>query len=142
MSLTRRELLTNSVVGGAAFGVPGGDPVPDAAEEREINQTLKALVTEIQHPRHSMMPGDAGFVGRLRDQMLEFMKGSNKWPDYIDVGSNPWFAIYDWHIRFGLQPAVVRLPDGRYGLTFMFTTLVLRPEQPSSYMGLPYDKER
>jgi len=147
MGLTRRELLTNGVMGGAAFGtlpgaLPGAEPVPDAAEEREINRTLKSLVTEIQQPKHSMLSGDVSYVNRLRDQMLEFMKGTNKWPDYIDVGPNIWFAIYDWHIRFVLQPGVVRLPDGRYGLTFMFTTLVLRPDQTASYIGLPYDKER
>lgn len=145
MGLTRRELLTNGVMGSAAFGTwPGGDapPAPDAAEEREINQTLKALVAEIQQPEHSNHPGDVNFVGRLRDQMMDFMRGTNKWPDFIDVGPHPWFAIYDWHVRFGVTPAVVRLPDNRYGLTFMFTTLVLRPEQVPSYISLPYDKER
>ncbi|MGE5816052.1 MAG: hypothetical protein ACM36C_16300 [Acidobacteriota bacterium] len=143
MGLTRRELLTNGVIGGAALGgLPAGEAAPDAPEEREINQTLKSLVSEIQHPRHSMLPGDTAYVTRLREQMLEFMKGTNKWPDFIDVGQSPWFAIYDWHVRFRLQPAVVRLPDNRYGITFMFTTLVLRPEQTPSYIGLGYDKER
>lgn len=146
MALTRRELLTNGVMSGAAFGaLPGGlhdNPVQEAAEEREINRTLKSLLTEIQQPEHSMSPGDVSYVSRLREQMLEFMKGTNKWPDFIDVGPNTWFAIYDWHIRFAIQPAVVRLPENRYGLTFMFTTLVLRTEQTPSYIGLPYDKER
>lgn len=144
MGVTRRELLTNGAMGGWALGLPGpgGEAPADAAEEREINQTLKALVTEIQHPKHSMLPGDVNFVSRLREQMLEFIKATNKWPDFIDVGPNPWFAIYDWHVRFGVQPGVVRLPDNRYGLTFMFTTLVLRPEQTPSYVGLGYDKDR
>lgn len=144
MGLTRRELLTNGVMGGAALGagLPAGEPLPDAAEEREINQTLKALVNEIQQPEHSLSPGDIAYVTRLREQMLEFLKGTNKWPDYIDVGPNPWFAIYDWHVRFRIQPSVVRLPDNRYGITFMFTTLVLRAEQTPSYIGLGYDKER
>ncbi len=143
MALTRRALLTNGVMGSAGFGtLTGGEPVADAAEEREINQTLKSLVAEMEGPKHSLLPGDVNHVARLRDQMMEFMKGTNKWPDFIDVGPGPWFAIYDWHVRFALQPAVVRLPDNRYGLTFMFTTLVLRPEQTPSYIGLPYDKER
>jgi hypothetical protein len=143
MGLTRRELLTNGVMGSTALGgLSGGEPPADAAEDRQINQTLKSLVEEVRHPKHSMYPGDVAHVGRLREQMLEFMKGTNKWPDFIDVGPNPWFAVYDWHIRFGLQPTVVRLPDNRYGLTFMFTTLVLRPEQTPSYVSMPYDRER
>jgi hypothetical protein len=144
MGLSRRELLMNGVMGGAVLGggLPDVEPAADAAEEREINQTLKALITEIQQPEHSLAPGDLAYVTRLREQMLEFMKGTNKWPDFIDVGPNPWFAIYDWHVRFRIQPAVVRLPDNRYGITFMFTTLVLRPDQTPSYVGLGYDKER
>lgn len=143
MGLTRRELLTNGVMGSTALGgLSGGEVPPDAAEERQINQTLKSLVEEARHPKHSMLPGDVAYVGRLRDQMLEFMKGTNKWPDFIDVGAAVWFAVYDWHIRFGLQPTVVRLPENRYGLTFMFTTLVLRPEQTPSYASMPYDRDR
>ena len=144
MGLTRRELLTNGVMGGAILGAgeAAGEPEPDAAEERAINQTLKAIVSEMQLPKHSELPGDSAYVNRLREQMLEFMRGTNKWPDFIDVGPNPWFAIYDWHVRFRMQPAVVRLPDNRYGITFMFTTLVLRTEQTPSYIGLGYDKDR
>jgi hypothetical protein len=142
MDLTRRELLTNGVMGSALAGAPEGVQTSDTTEERQINQTLKSLVAEVQSPKHSMLPGDVSFVGRLREQMIDFMKGTNKWPDFIEVGATPWFGIYDWHIRFGLQPGVVRLSDGRYGLTFMFTTLVLRPDQTSSYVGMPYDRER
>lgn len=142
-NLTRRELLASGMMSGVAFG--SGDNAgaePDAPEEREINQTLKSLVVELQRPEHSMLPGDVGPVGQLRTAMVDFIKATNKWPDFIDVGSSVWFAIYDWHMRFNVPPAVTRLPDNRYGLTFMFTTLVLRTEQMPAYMGLPYDKER
>jgi hypothetical protein len=144
--LTRRELLTSGVMGSVAFGgvaEAGSSPAqPDASEERHINETLKSLVTELQRPAHSMLPADMGPIGRLREQMIEFMRGTNKWPDFIDVGYGVWFLLYDWHVRFGVPPAVTRLPDNRYGLTFMFTMVVLRPEQTVGYMSLPYDKER
>lgn len=141
MVLSRRELLTSGVMSGAAFG-RAEDALPATEDEREINQTLKNLLTEFQRPAHSELPGEMSPVSRLREQMIEFMRGTNKWPDFIDVGYTPWFAIYDWHVRFAVQPTVVRLADGHYGLTFMFTTLVLRQEQTPSYIGLPYDKER
>ncbi len=142
-NLTRREVLTSGMMSGVSFGSrDDGGTEPDAPEEREINETLKSLVSELKQPEHSMLPGDLGAVAHLRGQMIEFMKGANKWPDFIDVGHRAWCALYDWHVRFGVQPVVMRLPDNRYGLTFMFTTLVLRPEQPADYYGLPYDKER
>lgn len=146
-NLTRRELLTGGVVGGATFvGVADAAGVSpqdsDVAQQREINQTLKSLVSEFQRPAHSMLPADMGFVSRLREQMIEFLRATNKWPDFIDVGYTVWFSLYDWHVRFGEAPNVVRLPDNRYALTFMFTSLVLRAEQTPSYIGMPYDKER
>lgn len=142
--VTRRELLTGGAIGGATLGgiaLPAQAQI-DAPEQRQINDTLKSIVSELQKPTHSLFPADMGPVTRLREHMIEFMRGTNKWPDFIDVGYGIWFAMYDWHVRFTMQPNVTRLPDNRYGLTFMFTTLVLRTEQPSGYMSLPYDKER
>ena len=78
MGFTRRELLTNGVIGGAVLGgLPGGERAADAAEEKEINQTLKALVSEIQQPEHSFLPGDAAYVNRLREQMLAALYRAN-----------------------------------------------------------------
>ncbi len=145
-SFTRRELLTSGVMGGVSLGdvTQTGARMTDtdAAEQQKIIDALKAITSELQKPAHSLLPADMGQVGRLRQQMAEFLRATNKWPDFMDVGYAVWFVVYDWHVRFNIAPNVVRLPDNRYGLTFMFTTLVLRPEQTPSYIGLPYDKER
>jgi hypothetical protein len=34
-----------------------------------------------------------------------------------------------------------RANDGRYTMIFMFTTLVLRPEQMPDYVGYPFDAD-
>jgi len=35
--------------------------------------------------------------------------------------------------------AMTRTPDGRYAMSIMFTTLVLRPDQGENYIGFGYD---
>jgi hypothetical protein len=37
---------------------------------------------------------------------------------------------------------MTRLPDGRYAMSFMFTTLVLRPEVDANYVGPAFDNDR
>jgi hypothetical protein len=137
-------MLTNGVVGGALLGTPDGAAAAEAApiEDQQVLQTLKQLISEIQATRRSALAGEIAYVSQLREAMLDFVKSTNKWPDMIDVGPSVFFTIYDWHVRFGQQPVVVRMPDNRYGITFMFTTLVMRPEQTRAYIGMPYDKEK
>ena len=48
--------------------------------------------------------------------------------------------LYDWHVKYQQPLNVTRQPDGRYLMQFMFSTLLLRPEQDSGYIGYPYDK--
>jgi hypothetical protein len=131
-------------MGGALLGTPDGAAAAEAApiEDPQVLQTLKQLISEIQATRRSALAGEIAYVSQLREAMLDFVKSTNKWPDMIDVGPGVFFTIYDWHVRFGQQPVVVRMPDNRYGITFMFTTLVMRPEQTRAYIGMPYDKEK
>jgi hypothetical protein len=143
MLLSRRDVLTNGAMGGALFtGPTGASPEAALPEDEEVAKALRNILGELQTTRRSALAGDIGPIGQLRDNMLQFLKSTNKWPDLIDVGANVWFTVYDWHVRFGQQPVVTRLPDGHYGMTFMFTTLVLRQEQSRDYMGVAYDRDR
>jgi hypothetical protein len=141
--MSRRDILAGGMVGtGFGRNVEGTQRSSDADDDRQLVEGLRQIAVELQSARKSASPADVVPVGTLRDNMLQFLKSTNKWPDLIDVGPGVWFSIYDWHVRFGQQPAVTRLPDGRYGLVFMFTTLVLRQEQARDYMGVAYDKDR
>jgi hypothetical protein len=143
MLLSRRDVLTNGVMGGALVGAPGGAALsPPEPEDEQVVQALRNIASEMQNARRSTLAGDLPFIGQLRDNMVQFLKSTNKWPDLIDVGPNVWFSVYDWHVRFNQLPVVTRLPDGHYGLTFMFTTMVLRQEQSRDYIGVAYDKDR
>ena len=52
-----------------------------------------------------------------------------------------WERLYDWHVRWQQPLNLSRLPDGQYGMTFMLTTLVLRPNMQASYIGPGYDSK-
>jgi hypothetical protein len=78
-------------------------------------------------------------IGALREAQLTFLRSNGKLPDYIDVGTDHWFAAYDWHIRWQQPLNVSRDPSGRLTLALISTLLILRPEAQGSYMSLPYD---
>jgi hypothetical protein len=127
---------------GAAAGV-SAEAAPQQAQERslaEIAATLGQIRRELQTAREQSSPG-IGIVETIRQHQRTFLKSTQKYPDYIDVGVRGWEGIADWHARFGLQWSVTRQPDGRYATNFMLTTIILRPEQAEEYVSLPYDSK-
>ena len=60
-------------------------------------------------------------------------------PDFIDVGSDLWFAAYDWHVRWQQPITIARDAMGRTTLALLQTALVLRPDSAANYLSLPYD---
>ena len=70
---------------------------------------------------------------------MPFLKSNQKFPDYIDAGVDAWCELYDWHVKNRQPINATRLPDGRYGLAFLFTTVVLRIEQSANFIGWGYD---
>jgi hypothetical protein len=60
-------------------------------------------------------------------------------PDFLEVGANPWFALYDWHVRWQQELTVQRDGQGRYTILFMGTTVILRADSQDAFVGMPYD---
>jgi hypothetical protein len=65
-----------------------------------------------------------------------------KYPDFIEVGIDVWDSVHDWHVRFQQPLNVTRVADGRYAMSFSFTTLILRPEMAGDYVGPPFDLDQ
>jgi hypothetical protein len=78
-------------------------------------------------------------VTKVRDAMSLFLRANGKFPDYCEVGIAVFFDIYDWHVKNQRELSIGRQPDGRYGLQFMFTRLLLRHENDPGYVGTAYD---
>jgi hypothetical protein len=69
------------------------------------------------------------------------MMATRKYPDFLEIGLDVWDNVYDWHVTYQQPLNVNRLADGRYAMAFMFTTLLLRPEQSPDFVGYPFDAD-
>lgn len=135
--LTRRELLGTGVAlvgtgqdAAVEQGGPSGDP-----RLRDVVRRLNDIATELRQANSVSFP-----VGeKLRLSMATFLRAQQKYPDFIDVGQGVFLAVYDWHVKNQLQMSVGRSVDGRYGIVYLFTRLILRPDVDDTYIGLPYD---
>jgi hypothetical protein len=47
--------------------------------------------------------------------------------------------MHDWHVRNRQPLTIVRTNDGRYGMVFGVTTLLLMPQQTGNYVSWGYD---
>jgi hypothetical protein len=118
-------------------------PKSAAAEEQErgddnIAAAIDKLRDEFVKAQECTL-GPCPTVAHIRSQQNVFLRANQKFPDFIDVGSEAWQAVYDWHVKNHQPITTTRLPDGRYGIAFMFTTIVLRYENTPNFIGLGYD---
>lgn len=135
--MTRREWLE-----GGVFGAALGAEQPPAVEREQVArmvQALQRLALEATNANRGCSTGECGTAAKIRDAFTLFFRSNQKFPDYLDVGVDIFYELYDWHIRNRQALNVARLPDGRYGLGFMFTRLVLRPDVVPEFIGVPYD---
>ena len=141
--LSRRELFTASVAGLSAETPAAGarsEIEQEATREgqREISRAIGEVESALQR---SQLPSlSFGIIGKVRSLMEQFLRSHSKFPDYMEVGPGVFIDIYDWHVKHQQQLVVTRLADGRYTMQFMFTSLILRPEQESGFVGYPYDR--
>ena len=137
--LSRRELFTAGVAGSLGTLPESGAPVAPEEGHKEIAREIDSLEGVLRSAYLSPSLSH-GVITKLRSQMELFLKGTAKFPDYIEVGIGVFMEVYDWHIKYRQQLAVTRAIDGRYHMQFMFTVLILRPEHDPGYIGIPFDK--
>jgi hypothetical protein len=143
--VTRRDLMTGGAFGALAVARPAG------AEQRrdEDEQTASSLkrlsdsVESIDRTLDSAFQSNRvtfGFTVKIREYFTQYMRANNKFPDYMEVGINVFYDVYDWHIKNNRQMEVSRVLENRMAIRYMFTLLVLRQEQDPNYVGVPYDR--
>ncbi|PYR66356.1 MAG: hypothetical protein DMF88_16635 [Acidobacteria bacterium] len=135
----RRDVIGGGLAAGlaAAFGRPAeaqtrrdsGEATADSKAADAIDKLRDAL-------EHAHESAD---VAQIRAQQRTFLKANQKFPDYIDVGIDIWERMHDWHVRNRQPLTIVRTNDGRYGMVFGVTTLILMPQQTGNYISWGYD---
>jgi hypothetical protein len=134
--MQRRKLIGGSVLGGAA-ALLGAAQQADAAQ-RDDAELIAAAIAEVRRVLERSLDVSPE-LNRIREQQRVFLKSNQKFPDFIEVGIDVWESVYDWHVRHQHPIAASRTADGRYVMTVMFTTLILRPDQVGGYIGYAFD---
>jgi hypothetical protein len=80
-------------------------------------------------------------VVKVRQQQRTWLLATRKYPDFLEIGLDVWDNVYDWHVAYQQPLSVQRLADGRYGMAFMFTTLLLRSDLNPEFVGYPFDAD-
>lgn len=129
------------VVGGGLLGLTAllGTGSASEAAQRGDSEDVARAIDRLREVVERRLAPPFTELREIRQEQRIFLKASQKFPDFIDVGIDVWERVYDWHVRYQVAPTIVRRDDGRYTMTFLFTTLVLRPEQTDNYVSFAYD---
>jgi hypothetical protein len=142
-----------NVIGGAMAGLTGllAADAPVAAAQRDSSQresdmqiaeAIDRLRRTIEDQFDPCELGRCVHLSRLQQVQRTFLQSRHKYPDFIEVGPDVWDRVLDWHVKQHVATDARRLADGRYVMTYRFTTLLLRPEQTPDYVGSPFDIDR
>jgi len=138
--LDRRELLTL----GGLLGVAAGEPAAEGAAVAtgQANDRQLADIASAINSLKSLLTQQLSFgeIVEVRKAQFAYLRANGKFPDFIDVGTDIWQAIHDWHIRVQQPLVLARDPSGRYTMMLGFTALVLRQDSVPTLIGIPYDQ--
>lgn len=138
----RRAMITGTVLGGALSALTAA---PEAAGAEQAGQDsdgrrLEEVAIAVRAVRDEIVRQSTFWeITAVRDQLRTFLRANGKFPDFIETGSDIWQQVYDWHVRFQQPIALGRTVEGRHTILLIATTVVLRPDMPPAFVGIPYD---
>ena len=139
----RRDLMGGGLIAGfASMMATTAEAAPAAADGDEetalaVNRFREAYERQFEQVYDARWNG----VTKVRQQQRTWLLATRKYPDFLEVGLDVWDNVYDWHVVYQQPMSVQRLADGRYGMAFMFTTLLLRSDVNAGFVGYPFDAE-
>jgi hypothetical protein len=143
--MERRNVIGGALAGlTSVFAAPdAGEPAQRASANNENDELVAAAIDDLRKSLERQFDacelGPCAPIDAIRQQQRVFLRSSQKYPDFIEVGLEVWESVYDWHLKHRQAVNAGRLPDGRYAMVFMFTNLLLRPDQAGSYVGYGFD---
>jgi hypothetical protein len=132
----RRTLVGGGVVAGLTALMA---PEAEAAQQRDNSEVVSRAVQELRDTLESHFSGPWLPIARVRQQQRIWLQANHRYPEFIEIGVEIWESLYDWHVRFQQPVNMARTTDGRYVMSYMFTTFILRPDAMANYIGSPFD---
>jgi hypothetical protein len=146
--ISRRTVLNGTALGSALAALtpqPALEARVDEAAQGNsdrVNVTIdtSAITAAITALRTDIRRQDTFWeIELVRDQIKAFLRQTGKYPDYIEVGTDIWHQVYDWHVRYQQPMTLARNADGRYTILLFSTQVIMRTELAASYLGQGYD---
>ena len=142
--MNRRIIIRSGLLAGlvaAALLAPFEATAGAQGSDAQIVQSLKDVESAL---RRLEVDRNAhwGQVRRVQEQQRTFLKAWHRYPQFIEVGARVWEGLIEWHVRERQELQVTRAADGRYVMSFMFTTLLMRPDLEDNYVGPGLDSDR
>jgi hypothetical protein len=147
--IPRRQLVGGGLLGGviaaldvdAATATPPADPaavaVPGAdltdAAVKEVTTAITRLRQDFQEQRQFAE------IAQVRDAQKTFLRANGKFPDFMEVGSDVWLQIHDWHVRWQQPMTVGRDQTGRYTIQLLGTIVIMKLDAAANFVGQPFD---
>jgi hypothetical protein len=137
--VSRRQVIAGTLAAGAASLKTQrlrADAAPEiSARVQDDSGKLDEILSHVRWLKPGPEPGAAA-VDQIRQARRTYLKTAAKFPEYLDVGIDIWEGLIDWYVATRQLVDVGRLPDGRYFLRFVGTSIVLRSEVPEGYVGI------
>ena len=147
--ISRREVVTAGVLGTLA-GVAADLSADTSAAKAEAQETA-GIVRELNEIEEELerLNGvvdstsrvtSGSFLGLIRDRFTTHLRAAGKFPEFMEIGVDVFYEVYDWHVRHQQQIQITRISEQRFAIQWMFTQLILRYEQDPKYLGIPFDR--
>jgi hypothetical protein len=132
-------LTTGYAANGAEAAAAAAPAAGGAQQERDMSAVANAvrdLVQEVQRQRVFTE------IITIREAQRTFLRQNGHLPEFIDVGSDVWFNVHDWHVRWQQPVTLGQDAQGRHTIQLLQTTVVMRPDVLATFVSLPYDGSR
>lgn len=141
--VARRKMIAGGLLAGLVGAVvPSRDAdaaVGASGAADENTPILQRIYEELLLHRPTCGIESCASLESIRRQQHMYLKAHGRYPEFIDVGLGPWEDLYAWHIKYQVPVKVGLRPDGFYGMPFCLTTIVLKPNMQTDYVGTAYD---
>jgi len=143
--ISRREVVTAGVLGSLA-GTASAAQTEQSADTAAVINQLGMIRKELSNMQSTLDQGlrgpglGTGFISDIRDRLTVHWRSAGKFPDFMEIGTDPFYDVYDWHVRHAQQIQIVRLAEQRFAIQFMFTQLIVRHEMDRRFLGQPFDR--
>ena len=147
--INRRSVLNGTALGSAlaaltstGAGEAGGEEALQANSDarRDVQPSSSCDHLAVIAMRAEVKRQDTFWeIEPVRGQIKTFLRQAGKYPDYIEVGTDIWHQVYDWHVRYQQPLKIARNAEGRYTILLYSTQVIMRTELAASYIGQAYD---